>query len=337
MKKKIIGILAVFIFTSSVCFAAWDAAKPADNGVRKNAPAEIRANWAAIATGTDAALCITDAKTCASAAIADTKLAQITTASKVSGAALTLLGSVPSGGGQLPIANGGTGQATATAALNALLPSQGTNTGKALVTDNTNTSWGYPASLTIASAATGDLLYYNGTAWVRLAAGTSGYYLKGAGASAPTWTDLVNTTTGHDHDGTDSKKVVYTNLDMTGITNGHVLYNNNGTPAGMSLTAVALGSSAAKSENTVYQAATDGFIVGYVTTDSSTNSGDFEVRILSDASNPPTTIMQTMKATDAAAGDTTIPFCSPVKKNNYYKIDDVNAHYTTVANWIPLS
>lgn len=40
-----------------------------------------------------------------SAAIVDTKLAQITTASKVSGAALTSLTSVPSGAGLLPLAN----------------------------------------------------------------------------------------------------------------------------------------------------------------------------------------------------------------------------------------
>ena len=36
----------------------------------------------------------------------------------------------------------------------------------------------------------GDILYYNGTAWTRLAAGTSGQFLKTQGASAnPTWTN----------------------------------------------------------------------------------------------------------------------------------------------------
>lgn len=44
------------------------------------------------------------------AAIADTKLAQITTASKVSGSAITSLTSVPSGAGVIPGANLGTGQ-----------------------------------------------------------------------------------------------------------------------------------------------------------------------------------------------------------------------------------
>lgn len=46
----------------------------------------------------------------AAAAIADTKLAQITTASKVSGAAITSLTSVPSDAGVLPGANIGVGQ-----------------------------------------------------------------------------------------------------------------------------------------------------------------------------------------------------------------------------------
>ena len=44
-------------------------------------------------------------------------------------------------GGILGITNGGTGQSSANAALNALLPSQATYSGRSLVTDGTNTSW----------------------------------------------------------------------------------------------------------------------------------------------------------------------------------------------------
>ena len=44
--------------------------------------------------------------------------------------------------GTLPIANGGTGQTSATAAFNALAPTQTGNTGKYLTTDGSNTSWG---------------------------------------------------------------------------------------------------------------------------------------------------------------------------------------------------
>jgi hypothetical protein len=44
--------------------------------------------------------------------------------------------------GQLPIANGGTGQATAGTAINALLPSQTGNSGKYLTSDGSAASWG---------------------------------------------------------------------------------------------------------------------------------------------------------------------------------------------------
>lgn len=60
-----------------------------------------------------------------------------------SGTATNLTGLPLSTGvtGTLPVANGGTGQTTATAAFNALAPSQATNSGKYLTTDGTNTSW----------------------------------------------------------------------------------------------------------------------------------------------------------------------------------------------------
>jgi len=48
---------------------------------------------------------------------------------------------VQSNGGPLPIAQGGTGQTSATSAINALLPSQGGNANKVLKTDGTNVSW----------------------------------------------------------------------------------------------------------------------------------------------------------------------------------------------------
>lgn len=52
-----------------------------------------------------------------SAAIVDTKLAQITTAGKVSGAAITSLSSLPSGAGVVPTANLGSGTANGTTVL----------------------------------------------------------------------------------------------------------------------------------------------------------------------------------------------------------------------------
>lgn len=49
-------------------------------------------------------------------------------------------------GGIAPIANGGTGQTTAAAALTALLPSQSGNNGKALISNGTAASWGTVAA-----------------------------------------------------------------------------------------------------------------------------------------------------------------------------------------------
>jgi hypothetical protein len=190
----IIGIL----FTLGVnAHAAWNAAKPADNDQRSLAPAQIRANWDAIALGTDAALLITNAKISASAAIADTKLATISTAGKVSGAALTSLSSVPSGAGALPIANGGTGATTRQSAINGLSAVSLTGTsGQGLVSDGTNMVIGYPAGLTIADAATGDVLLHSGTTWTRLAPGTTDYALVSNGAGTAPAYEKVSLTAG---------------------------------------------------------------------------------------------------------------------------------------------
>lgn len=74
--------------------------------------------------------------------------------------------------GVLPIANGGTGQSTAADSLNALLPTQTGNAGKALLTDGTNPYWG-------AAFVTGMIMMWSGTiatipsGWV-LCDGTNG-------------------------------------------------------------------------------------------------------------------------------------------------------------------
>lgn len=60
--------------------------------------------------------------------------------------------------GTLPIANGGSGQTTANAALNAFLPSQTGNSGKFLTTDGSNTSW---ATTSGSTSPTGSEEIYN--------------------------------------------------------------------------------------------------------------------------------------------------------------------------------
>ncbi|MDP3789232.1 MAG: hypothetical protein Q8R48_02395 [Candidatus Omnitrophota bacterium] len=84
---------------------AWNPANPANDELLINFPAQCRANWEAIVLGTDPDLLITNAKCSPSMGLVDTKLAQIVTPGKVSGAAITLLGNVPSGAGVLPDVN----------------------------------------------------------------------------------------------------------------------------------------------------------------------------------------------------------------------------------------
>lgn len=90
-------------------------------------------------------------------------------------------------GTAIPIANGGSGQVTANAALNAFLPSQATNSTKFLQTDGTNTSWA--AATTAAAGATGSIQFNDGSN--NFAADASNFswdsvsHLLGIGTSTP--------------------------------------------------------------------------------------------------------------------------------------------------------
>lgn len=92
---------------------------------------------------------------------------------------LTTLGTVGTGtwnATTISIAKGGTGQTTASGAINALLPAQSGNSGKYLTTNGTAASWATISSgatnlnglsdVTITSATTGEVLRYNGSQWV---------------------------------------------------------------------------------------------------------------------------------------------------------------------------
>ena len=91
--------------------------------------------------------------------------------------------------GTLGIANGGTGQITANAALNAFLPTQTSNSGKALTTDGTNTAWTSVATNPMTTQ--GDIIY-GGASGVqtRLAAGATGTVFKGG--TTPSWATIVD-------------------------------------------------------------------------------------------------------------------------------------------------
>ena len=91
--------------------------------------------------------------------------------------------------GTVAIGNGGTGQTSANAALNALLPSQGSQSGKALTTDGTNAAW----SPVVVNPMTtqGDLIYGGASgAPARIAAGATGTVFKGG--TTPSWASIVN-------------------------------------------------------------------------------------------------------------------------------------------------
>lgn len=132
-------------------------------------------------------------------------LAQAITNAKIANGTIDLTTKVT---GALPIANGGTGQVTRTAAFDGLAPASsvaadilthdGSNwvrlpKGTALQVLRVNSGatgleWAAETSGMPGSPSAGDIIYYNGAAWVSLAKGTAEQPLKmNAGATAPEW------------------------------------------------------------------------------------------------------------------------------------------------------
>ena len=106
-------------------------------------------------------------------------------------------------------------------------------TGTITPSDNTVTG----AKIALGSDAAGDVMYYNGTNYVRLAKGTAGQVLTvNSGATAPEWaadsTNVTGTSVGGDVTGTvaniqiAANKVGVTELNVSDGTNGQVLKTN---------------------------------------------------------------------------------------------------------------
>lgn len=91
--------------------------------------------------------------------------------------------------GTVAVNKGGTGQITANAGLNALLPAQTGNANKVLTTDATNTSW--TAVATTVTTTRGDTIKRGISADERLAIGVTGTVLKSNGTD-PAWAAIVN-------------------------------------------------------------------------------------------------------------------------------------------------
>ncbi len=112
------------------------------------------------------------------------------------------------------------------------------------------------------------------------------------------------------------------NQSITGakISNGVIgaAHIANGSVGSMQISAI-ISDPTSKTFDTVYQAASDGFVVGY-TTPVSQNHG---FSVLSDATNPPTTVIQFANHTwVSGAGPLSVPISFPVKKGNYYKVSN---------------
>jgi hypothetical protein len=162
--------------------------------------------------------------------------------------------------GTVAIANGGTGQTTATAAINALLPSQASQNGKYLTTDGTNTSWatvsggvttfsagttGFTPSTATSGAVTlsGTLAVANGGTGVTTSTGSGANVL----GTSPTITDpkiaqSINTQTGTSYTAVlaDSNKVI-TLSNSSAITFTIPLSTSVTFPIGTSLNVAQLG------------------------------------------------------------------------------------------------
>jgi len=116
--------------------------------------------------------------------------------------------------GTIGIANGGTGQTTSTAAINALLPTQATNSGKYLTTDGTNTSWATVSGGGSPGGSTTQVQYNNAGAFAGSANMTfNGTTLTAAGLAGP-----LNGTVG----ATTPAAGTFTSVGYTGATSGTV-------------------------------------------------------------------------------------------------------------------
>ena len=98
--------------------------------------------------------------------VTNAMLAGSIAASKLIGTDITTVGTITAGtwtGTTIAIANGGTGQTTASAAFDALAPSQTGNNGKYLTTNGTTTSWATVTAGVSGSGTSGKLTKWTGT------------------------------------------------------------------------------------------------------------------------------------------------------------------------------
>lgn len=294
---------------------AWDKTIPANDALLTNFPANCRANWEALEALTNASLQITNAKVAAGAGIVDTKLATISTAGKVSGAALTLLPNVPSGAGVLPSANS-------------------PNKLKADASDTTPQYLDSLINTDMFEVSDGDLLELkdDGVETEKLESGSaspgnSKYYGTSSGGSKGFHTLVSNLNI----NGQDEKTDIHDD-DLVLIEDSEDSNNPKKVKkSNLIESKVSLGSWSSKSVDTVYEASTDGFVVAWGEKDGATPY----IRVKTDGSNPPTTITAYQREGEYA-NDSRQSVTSPVKSGDYWKTESGNLKNISVY-WIPLS
>jgi hypothetical protein len=299
--KKILSLIIIGAFLATSCYSAWDKNKPADNDIRKDFPAQARANWAAIELGTDVALQITNAKCAAAMGLADTKLAEIGTANKVNATAFKNLSGCPNGAGALPLANGGTGQTTGQAGLNAL--AGGVTANRVLRGNGTNVVL---AQVGLTTDVTGTLPVGNGGTGATAAANAANGVVVPTGA--------VNTANG---------AVILNASGQLPAISGALLTN---LPPPTGLGAWVDCTTATAHDNEL--AATDGFIQCVIHNNS---GGNWYIK--TDGSNPPTTIRAQMFV-EGHAYDQIL--CSFVRKGDRWLVEANGDNGSSVIWWIPL-
>jgi hypothetical protein len=94
----------------------------------------------------------------------------------------------------------------------------------------------------------------------------------------------------------------------------------------------AFGSWVSKSEYTVYQAATDGFVVGWT---GGLDDGQ-NAYVYSDSSTSPTTIRQHYHSAGSITGGNKFPICCPIKKGDYWKYTDNASDGSCILYWLPI-
>jgi len=296
---------------------AWVKANPANDELLINFPAQCRANWDALELLTDNAIQITNAKVADSAGITDGKLAQIATPSKVSGAALTLLGNIPGGAGLVPVAN-----------IPNLSTDKLTSGTLPIARGGTGSGTQNFVDLTEGQSVGGIKTFTSIPILPASDPTTDNQVVRKAYVNTQDATKISKTIAGEIAGMTEKVTLVDNDLfiieDSADSNNKKKVKKSNVVSAVVISGVFGAWTNAVINVNT--QVTTDGFIVGYVTA-----SADGQLfTIKTDAASTPTTIRCSILTQGNSYGSC---FCVPVKKNNYYRTSSLG---TITAYWIPL-